>query len=109
MTSKAGIDIKWQKIGETTKIHLSFKKKYQFERLLTVVAVLVDLRVRADLHSGSLRHLGDPAFQAGFHHQVVMLIDASELLPDGQFLIPWQKGHLSLPCELPPFRGQRKG
>lgn len=76
---------------------------------LTVVAVLIDLRVALNLHSGAARHLRDPAFQGGAHHQVVMLIDAFELLPDGQFLIPWQKGHLSLPCELPPYRRQRRG
>lgn len=75
---------------------------------LTVAAVLIDLRVRIDLHGGAARHLRDPAFQGGAHRQVVVLIDAFELLPDGQLLIPWQKGHLGLPCELPPYRGQKR-
>lgn len=79
-----------------------------FELYLTVVAVLIDLRIRLNLHGGAVRHLRDPAFQGGAHHQVVVLIDAFELLPDGQLLIPWQKGHLNLPCELPPYRGQRR-
>lgn len=80
-----------------------------FRLRLTVVAVLVDLRVRVDLHSGAARHLRDPAFQGGAHRQVVVLIDAFEHLPDGQLLIPWQKGHISLPCELPSYRRQRRG
>lgn len=73
---------------------------------LTVVAVLVDLRVGVNLHGGAPRHLRDPAVQGAAHHQVIVLVDAFELLPDGQLLIPWQKGHLSLPCELPPCRRQ---
>lgn len=80
-----------------------------FKLFLTVVAVLVDLRVRVDPHGGATRHLRDPALQGGAHCQVVVLIDAFELLPDGQLLIPWQKGHLSLPYKLPPYRGQRRG
>lgn len=77
-----------------------------FRLCLTVVAVLVDLRVRVDLHRGTACHLRDPAFQGGAHCQVVVLIDAFELLPDGQLLIPWQKGHLCLACELSPYRRQ---
>ncbi len=92
-----------QKTGETTQ------RRSLFKLCLTVVAVLVDLRVRVGLHGGAARHLRDPTFQGGAHHQVVVLINAFELLPDGQLLIPWQKGHLSLPCELPPYRGQRGG
>lgn len=70
---------------------------------LTIVAVLIDLRVWVNLHGGAARHLRDPALHGGAQCQVVVLVDAFELLPDGQLLIPWQKGHLGLSCELPPY------
>lgn len=78
-----------------------------FTAHLTVVAVLVDLRVRVDLHAGAARQLGDPAVQRGGHDQVVVLIDAFKLLPDDQLLVPWHEGHLGLPGELSPCRAQR--
>lgn len=74
---------------------------------LTVVAVLVDLGVGLDLHGGARRHLGHLALHVGAHLQVVVLVDAFEFLPDGQLLIPRQKGHVGLPCELTPWPGQR--
>lgn len=73
-----------------------------FVLCLTVAAVLIDLGVGLNLHRGAAGHLGDPAFHAGAHHQVVVLVDAFEFLPDGQLLIPRQKGHLGLPCERAP-------
>lgn len=94
---------------ETDHRHFYSKVNESLFLYLTVVAVLVDLGIRADLHVGATGHLGDPAFQGGAHHQVVVFIDAFELLPDGQLLIAWQEGHFSLPCELPPYRGQRRG
>ena len=68
---------------------------------LTVAAVLVDLRVGLYLHRGSLGHLWHTALQGGADHQVVVLIDAFELLPDGQFLVARREGDLSLSSEFP--------
>lgn len=76
---------------------------------LTVAAVLVDLRVGLDLHGGATRHLGHLALHVGAHYQVVVLVDAFEFLPYAQLLIPRQKGHVGLPCELAPWPKQRRG
>lgn len=76
---------------------------------LTVVAVLVDLRVRANLHRSVTWHLWDPSVQVSAHFKVVMLIDAFELLRDAQLLITRLKGHLGLPREHPTYSKHTKG
>lgn len=67
---------------------------------LTVAAVLVDLGVGVDLNRGSLRNLGNLSFKSGVNHQVVMLIDAFEILRDGQPLAAWLEGHIGPTYEL---------
>lgn len=75
---------------------------------LTVAAVMVDLGIRLDLHGGAVGNLGDPAVHGGAHHQVVVLVDAFELLPDGQLLVPGLERDLHLPRELAPCGGGRR-
>lgn len=68
---------------------------------LTVAWILVNLVVRLDLDRGFTRHLRDPAVQMCADHQVIMLIDATELLSDGQPLVAGLEDHLGLACENP--------
>lgn len=75
---------------------------------LTVVAVMVDLGIRLDLHSGAVGNFGNPSFYGGAHHQVVVLVDAFELLPDGQLLVPRLERDLHLARELAPCGGRRR-
>lgn len=77
-------------------------------RGLTVVAVVVDLRVRLDLHGGAVRNLRNPPVHGGGHHQVVVLVDAFEFLSDGQLLVPRLERDLHLPRELAPCGGERR-
>ena len=65
--------------------------------ILTVSVVLVDLLVGADLDGGPQREVGQTPLQLGAHHQVVMLVDPFELLPDVQTLVPGVEDHLGLP------------
>lgn len=64
---------------------------------LTVPVVLVDLFVRVDLDRGSGLDGRNLSLQLGAHHQVVVLVDAFELLLDGQTLVSRLENHLSLP------------
>ncbi len=70
---------------------------------LTVAGVLVNLSVGLDLDRGSSWHLWDPAVQFGADQQMIVFIDPSELLPDGQPLVPGLEDHLGLPCENPSW------
>lgn len=76
---------------------------------LTAAGVLVDLSVGLDLDRGSLRHLWDPAVQFSADQQVIVFIDATELLPDGQPLVPGLEDHLGLPREYPSCRDPNPG
>lgn len=69
---------------------------------------MVDLRVRLDLDGGAVRNLRNPALHAGAHHQVVMLVDALELLSDGELLTSRLERDLHLPRELAPCGGRRR-
>lgn len=55
--------------------------------------------VGVDLDRGSLRNLRDPAVQLCADHQVIVFIDAFELLSDDQLLITGMEGHLGLSGE----------
>lgn len=68
--------------------------------LLTVVGVQVDLSVWVDLHSCSLWQLGNSAFDLGVNQQMVMLVNAFELLSNGRLLTALQESDLRLPREL---------
>ena len=67
---------------------------------ITVAAVLVDLLVGLDVDGGPGGQLGDPALQGGADQQVLVLVDALELLGDGETLGPTPH-HLHLPAEHP--------
>lgn len=69
---------------------------------------MVDLRIRLDVHGGAVRNFRNPALHGGAHHQVVVLVDAFELLSDGQLLIPRLERDLDLPRELAPCGGRRR-
>lgn len=71
--------------------------------MLTVVGVQVDLSVWVDLHCCPLWQLGNSAFNLGVNQQMVMLVDAFELLSDGHLLTALQESDLSLPRELSAY------
>lgn len=76
---------------------------------LTVGAVLVDLCVRVDLNCGSLRNLRNLSFKSGVNNQVVVLINAFELLRDGQAFPARLEGHISLTSELSAWQTGERG
>lgn len=67
---------------------------------LTVAVVVVDLLVRADLDRGSRRDGGQPALQLGVQHQMTVVVDPGEPLPDAEALLTRKEEHLRLAGEL---------
>lgn len=76
---------------------------------LTVGAVLVDLCVGVNLNCGSLRNLRNLSFKSGVNHQVVVLINAFELLRDSQPFPAWLEGHVDLTSELSAWQTGQRG
>ena len=65
---------------------------------------MVELRVGFDVHRGAKGDLGHAALQLCVDGQVSVLINAAELLLNGQLVRVPHEGHLSLAGELPPCK-----